>query len=176
MTKQRIINGLVPKKSEDASIPLIATCTHTKEQMLVQAKIVKENLNLLDMALKKTIESVAKEQKLAVVAEAVTCQDYIPINEELINHLIEDPLRPLSLGKYNEMLSSGTYLSCDREEETLKIDLQVEMMMSTRRMMIKFLQHLQDNLKSKYLFGSVLQFFKFLTDEPSKLVKFVQLY
>ena len=67
-------------------------------------------------------------------------------------------------------------MSCDREEETLKIDLQVEMMMSTRRMMIKFLQHLQDNLKSKYLFGSVLQFFKFLTDEPSKLVKFVQLY
>ena len=61
----------------------------------MQAKIVKENLNLLDMALKKTIESVAKEQKLAVVAEAVTCQDYIPINEELINHLIEDPLRPL---------------------------------------------------------------------------------
>ena len=41
------------KKYEDASIPLIASCSHAKEPMLVQAKILKGNLRLLDSVLEK---------------------------------------------------------------------------------------------------------------------------
>ena len=50
----------------------------------------------------------------------------------------------------------------------MKLNFQVEMIKSTKEIIVKFLRHLQTKLKSKYLFGSVLQFFKFLTDEPSE--------
>ena len=74
---------------------MIATCSHTKEQMLVQAKILKENLHLLDMAIEKTMESVPQEERHEVLTEALDCSRYISTNEELINHMIEDPLRPV---------------------------------------------------------------------------------
>ena len=72
------------------------------------------------------------------------------------------------MGKFNGILSSEKLSPCETEEERLKISLQVEMMKSTKLVIIKFLRHIQESLKSKYLFGSVLQFFKFLTDHPSE--------
>ena len=69
---------------------------------------------------------------------------------------------------YNDLLTTDTLISCLTEEERMKLNFQVEMMKSTKKIMVKFLRHLQTKLKSKYLFGSVLQFFKFLTDEPSE--------
>ena len=63
--------------------------------MMVQAKILKENLKLLDMAIEKTMESVSYEERQEVLREAVDCSKYISTTEELIDHMIEDPLRPV---------------------------------------------------------------------------------
>ena len=84
------------KKSEDASIPLLATCSHTKEQLLVQAKILKENLRLLDKVIDMSSETKPSVKRpVESNLESLECSKYISENEELIDFLLEDPLRPV---------------------------------------------------------------------------------
>ena len=82
------------KKYEDASIPLIASCSHTKEPMLVQAKILKGNLRLLDRVLEKTSRQQEDPGNYSVREEGI-CDQFISANEELIRYLLDDPLRPV---------------------------------------------------------------------------------
>ena len=82
------------KKYEDASIPLIASCSHTKEPMLVQAKILKGNLRLLDRVLEKTSRQQEDPGNHSVREEGI-CDQFISANEELIRYLLDDPLRPV---------------------------------------------------------------------------------
>ena len=93
------------KKYEDASIPLIASCSHTKEPMLVQAKILKGNLRLLDSVLEKTSSQQERQPEgpegpgdnLSGRVER-GCSQYISVNDELIRYMLDDPLRPVVSG------------------------------------------------------------------------------
>lgn len=82
------------KKYEDASIPLIASCSHTKEPMLVQAKILKGNLRLLDSVLEKASKQQETLDQLSG-REDGGCGNYISANEELLDAMLDDPLRPM---------------------------------------------------------------------------------
>lgn len=82
------------KKYEDATIPLIASCSHTKEPMLVQAKILKGNLRLLDSVLEKTSKPQQTQGKLSGREEG-GCSQYISVASILTKYMLDDPLRPV---------------------------------------------------------------------------------
>ena len=96
------------KKYEDASIPLIASCSHTKEPMLVQAKILKGNLRLLDSVLEK-----ASKQEEDPDKQTNGCGQVISANEELIRYLLDDPLRPVvrqNIERYFYLRNVGIFI------------------------------------------------------------------
>ena len=81
-----------------------------------------------------------------------TCDDRIQINKNQMKNIIQT-LRASRMGNTR----------CS-EEQILQLNFQIKMMQSARNILKASLMHVQRKLKTKYFFGSVLQFMKFLTD------------
>ena len=70
--------------------------------MLIQAKILKGNLRLLDSVLEKTSKQQERDPgepgNNLSGREERGCSQYISANEELIRYMLDDPLRPVVSG------------------------------------------------------------------------------
>ena len=87
-----------------------------------------------------------------------TCDDRIQTNKYQMKNIIQT-LRASRMGNTIFLKSSR----CS-EEQILQLNFQIKMMQSARNILKASLMHVQRKLKTKYFFGSVLQFMKFLTD------------
>ena len=134
------------KKYEDASIPIISYCAVTKEKLLTTAKILKRKMNLVNTAMKDT--EVRSDQ---------TCAEMIDRNNKILNEVMNQSESD------KQKIVAKRSVDCS-EQEKLKIDFQMHMIKSVRQVLNKSFYDVISKLKSKYFFGSVLQFMELITD------------
>ena len=86
-----------------------------------------------------------------------SCDDMIIGNNIMIEEMFKKPT------KQTRKLKKNRGLNCSPDQR-LELNFQMKMMKSTSRVFSKALYKIQEKLKSKYFFGSVLELIKFLSD------------
>ena len=86
-----------------------------------------------------------------------SCDDMIIGNNIMIEEMFKKPTKQTRKFRKNR----GLHCSPDQR---LELNFQMKMMKSTSRVFSKALYKIQEKLKSKYFFGSVLELIKFLSD------------
>ena len=142
------------KKFEDQSIPVIAFCGLTEDKLLGSAKILRQKLFFVNKMMNKTDEILndTKDHQDA-------CVDMIADNNIMIEEILKMPTNKTKTN-LNKLTRS---LSCSPDQK-LELKFQMKMMKSTSTVFSKSLYKIQEKLKSKYFFGSVLELIKFLSD------------
>ena len=87
------------------------------------------------------------------------CVDMIADNNIMIEEILKMPTNKTraNLKKFTRSLSCSP-------DQKLELKFQMKMMKSTSTVFSKSLYKIQEKLKSKYFFGSVLELIKFLSD------------
>ena len=99
-----------------------------------------------------------------------SCIEILQLNEQLLDNVIENPMSLVemetSVEDTNLGSSSSEISSCSSEDKN-NLEFQIKLLQSATNIILNTLVGIQDNLKNKYFFDNVLDFMKFLTDEPS---------
>ena len=85
-----------------------------------------------------------------------SCVDMITDNNIMIQEILRQPIN-------NTKQKLTRNLNCSPDQR-LELKFQMKMMKSTSSVLSKSLYNIQEKLKSKYFFGSVLELLKFLSD------------
>ena len=88
------------------------------------------------------------------------CEETIRINKIVLNDIMQRPNE--NIQRMNSRFARSENLCA--EEQRLELEFQMKMINSVQRIIKNSLLHVQNKLKSKYFFGSVLNMMKFLTD------------
>ena len=122
--------------------------------MLESAKKLKQNLLFVDKIMSKTDEMLNDEED-----HEESCADMIFENKSMI----EEMLKPSTNSSRKSFKKLNRSLNCS-PDQLLELKFQMKMMQSTNKVFSKSLYTIQEKLKSKYFFGSVLELMKFLSD------------
>ena len=142
------------KKLEDRSIPIIAYCGVSKEILLLSAKSLKNKISVTDNLINET-KNILKGSN-----NDSYCDEKIRINKVVLNGLMQQP--NANIKRINSRFSRSAK-TCS-EEQRLELEFQMKMTNSVQSIIKQSLLNIQNKLKSKYFFGSVLNMMKFLTD------------
>ena len=88
-----------------------------------------------------------------------SCVDIITDNNIMIQETLQQPTNKTR--KFSKKHTRS--LNCTPDQR-LELKFQMKMMKSTSSVLSKSLYNIQEKLKSKYFFGSVLELIKFLSD------------
>ena len=120
--------------------------------MLGSAKNIKKKLFFVNKMMNKTNEILNNKKD-----HQESCDDMIIGNNIMIEEMFKKPTKQTRQLKKNRGLNCST-------DQRLELNFQMKMMKSTSRVFSKALYKIQEKLKSKYFFGSVLELIKFLSD------------
>ena len=122
--------------------------------MLESAKKLKQNLLFVDKIMSKTDEMLNDKED-----HKESCADMIFENKSMIEEMLNSSTNSSrkSFKKLNRSLNCSP-------DQLLELKFQMKMMQSTNKVFSKSLNTIQEKLKSKYFFGSVLELMKFLSD------------
>jgi len=121
--------------------------------LLESAKNIKNKLFFVNKMINKTDEILNNKKY-----PQESCDDMIIGNNIMIEEMLTKPTNQTR--KYQRSRS----LNCSPDQR-LELKFQMKMMKSTSTVFSKALYKIQEKLKSKYFFGSVLELIKFLSDD-----------
>ena len=156
------------RKYEDASIGAIAACGKSTESLLLTAKRLKANFVILGNVMERT-KRLFLSPNLHKMHASPSCPVILQINEEILNYVIENPLSLLDAEAIEDksLVTSSAVPSICSSDDRVNLEFQLKLLGSAIKIIFNTLVGVQENLKRKYFFDSVLGFLKFITDEPS---------
>ena len=156
---------------EDASISAIASCGRTAESLLLTAKRLKYNFDILG-DVKKRSNRLIKSITAIIDPFPLSCSEILKSNDKMLDNVIQNPLAVLDLEEMDDdsllpFSVSALPVGCS-QEDIMNLHFQMKLLDSATQIILNILSSIQEKLKRKYFFDSVLGFMKFLTDESSK--------
>ena len=153
------------RKHEDKSISAVAACGKSAESMLLTAKRLKYNFAILGNTLDRTRKLLNRDSD-TFQKSSESCKDMMTSNEAMLNYIIDNPLSILDVEESEDEEERLVPSRCSQEDK-LNLGFQIKLLDSATKIIFNTLTKIQEKLKKKYFFDSILDFMKFLTDEES---------